>query len=205
MMMQPALPASLIVALDCSIAAIACAAANKYGLRLRFFNPRAGGSLLLLAAVQTYVAVRYAEPLAGIVTVCGLGAAGVCAISDAQTGYIFDAVTLPALLLVLVIAAVNSAFVPALLGTAACGAALGALYALTLGRGLGLGDVKLACCIGAAMGVAAGLRALQFAFVLGGLYATALLLLRRAQWRQSIGFAPFLFAGTALAAIEAAR
>lgn len=204
-MTEIALSAALIVALDCAVAAVACAAAQKYRLRLRFFTPCAAVTLLAVTALQAILAVRYSASTGGIATILALGVAGVCAVTDAQTGYVFDALTLPALSLILGIAAAHSAFVPAVLGGAASGAALGALYALTLGRGLGLGDVKLACCIGAAMGVAAGLRSLQVAFVLGGLYAGALLLLRRARCGESIGFAPFLFAGTAIAALEAAR
>lgn len=204
-MTQTALSGALIVTLNCAVAAVACAAAERYDLRLRIFNARAASSLLALTVLQMVVAVRYAGSSSGIVTILALGVSGVSAISDAQTGYVFDAVTLPALLLTLAIAAARSAFVPAVFGAAASGAALAALYLLTRGRGLGFGDVKLACCIGAGMGVAGGLRSLQFAFVLGGLYAGALLILRRAQWGQSIGFAPFLFAGTALAALEAAR
>jgi prepilin signal peptidase PulO-like enzyme (type II secretory pathway) len=203
-MTQFALAGALIVALDCGIAAIASIAAVKCGVRVRFFNPGAGGLLLALTVLQLFVVMRYTAP-AGIVTILMLGAAAVCAISDAQSGYVFDAVTAPALLLTLCIAAVHSAFVSAVLGAAAGGTALGVLYVLTSGRGLGLGDVKLACCIGAAMGIAGALRSLQFAFVLGGAYAAVLLLLRRAQWGQSIGFAPFLFAGTVVAALEAAR
>lgn len=128
-----------------------------------------------------------------------LGCAGICAATDLATGYVFDAVTLPSLVALFIAAALNARFTGAVAGTLAAGGALAALHFVTRGRGLGFGDVKLACCIGAAFGAARALRCLQIAFVLGGVYAVALLLLRKAKRGDEIRFAPFLF--TALLAV----
>lgn len=77
-----------------------------------------------------------------------------------------------------------------------------ALYALTHGRGLGLGDAKLACCIGAATGAANGLESLGTAFVLGGTYAAYLLASKRARRKDELRFAPYLAAGLAAVALH---
>lgn len=77
-----------------------------------------------------------------------------------------------------------------------------ALYALTHGRGLGLGDAKLACCIGAATGAANGLESLGTAFVLGGTYAAYLLASKRACRKDELRFAPYLAAGLAAVALH---
>jgi leader peptidase (prepilin peptidase)/N-methyltransferase len=67
-----------------------------------------------------------------------------------------------------------------------------------LGRGLGLGDAKLACCIGAALGPSDGLASLGIAFVLGGAYAGFLLVSRRGRRSDAVPFAPYLAFGTVL-------
>lgn len=201
-MIEAALAVALIVVLDCGAAGIACAAAAKYGLPLSFFRRRPALVLLGLAMLQFATWMRYAGSAGAIVTVIALGVAGICAVTDAQNGHVFDALTVPALVSILAIGAATMNVQSSFLGAAASGIALGALYLATFGRGLGLGDVKLACCSGAALGVAGGLRSLQAAFVLGGLYALALLLYRRARWGQSVRFAPFLFAGMVLTVLE---
>ena len=201
-MIEAAFAIALIIVLDCSAAGIACAAAAKYRLRLRFFETRSALVLFGLTMLQLATWMRYTGSAGAVVTIIALGVGGICAVTDAQNGHVFDAVTVPALLSILAIGAATMNFQPSFLGAAASGIALGALYLATFGRGLGLGDVKLACCTGAALGVAGGLRSLQAAFVLGGLYAVALLLYRRARWGQSIGFAPFLFAGMVLTVLE---
>lgn len=133
-----------------------------------------------------------------------LGSAGLCAITDLASGYVFDVVTLPTLAALLFAAAVNAHFAAAAAGALAAGGALAALYVVTAGRGLGFGDVKLACCIGAAFGAADALRCLEIAFVLGGIYAAALLCLRRAKRGDEVPFAPFLFAAMLIAQMQAA-
>lgn len=66
--------------------------------------------------------------------------------------------------------------------------------------GIGGGDVKLAAVIGLALGPRLGLLALGVAFVLGGLAGAVLLAMHRVGRRDPVPFAPFLVAGTAVAA-----
>lgn len=118
---------------------------------------------------------------------------------DARTGYIPDRITRATALGALLLAASCGAAVHACGGAFAVGGALLALYLLTRGRGLGLGDVKLGTAIGAGLGPWAGIVALAAAFVAGGAYAAWLLATRRASRGDAIRFGPFLAAGAVAA------
>lgn len=121
----------------------------------------------------------------------------VCALTDAQTGYVFDAVTLPSLLGLLALAAADGRLEVALTGACAGAIALYSLHALSGGRAMGMGDVKLSACMGAGLGAQAALAALGAAFVLGGAYGAYLLATKRARRGDTLRFAPYLAAGTA--------
>jgi leader peptidase (prepilin peptidase)/N-methyltransferase len=132
-----------------------------------------------------------------LICVASMAAVTVCAATDSFSGYVFDAVTLPAFGAILALASFQHHFLFAAAGALAAGAAMALLYAVTMGRGLGLGDVKLACCIGAALGAYDALASLDAAFVAGGVYAAFLLLTRRGSRGDEMRFAPYLAAGMA--------
>jgi len=69
------------------------------------------------------------------------------------------------------------------------------MWMLSRGRAIGLGDVKFAACIGAALGSLQGELALGVAFVLGGTYA-AVALVRGSRRDASTCFAPYLAAAS---------
>lgn len=69
------------------------------------------------------------------------------------------------------------------------------LYFLTLGRGMGLGDVKLALLLGSILGASLSLVWLLSSFLIGGLVASFLLLFKGAKLKQKIAFGPFLILG----------
>ena len=84
---------------------------------------------------------------------------------------------------------------------------LGLIWLLSRGRGMGLGDVKLAPSIGATLGwvgVESALVGLFIAFVLGGAVSALLLVARRVDRRSAIPFGPFLLVGGAGAVLLAA-
>jgi prepilin signal peptidase PulO-like enzyme (type II secretory pathway) len=87
-------------------------------------------------------------------------------------------------------------------GSVAVGGSLLLLHALTGGRGLGLGDVKLGTALGMALGPSSGLLATALAFVFGGIYGGWLLATKRAAPGTPVRFGPFIAAGT-LAAVLA--
>ncbi|MDE2572610.1 MAG: prepilin peptidase [bacterium] len=121
---------------------------------------------------------------------------GVSALTDLDTGYVYDfAVAAP--IAVIALAALWAGRLPdALTGGALCGGALAALRLATRGCGMGAGDVKLAIVIGSALGPWGGARALGAAFVCGAAVSLALLAVRRARWRDRVAFAPYLALGT---------
>jgi prepilin signal peptidase PulO-like enzyme (type II secretory pathway) len=135
---------------------------------------------------------------AAVIVVAGtLVAAG----TDLRSGTIPDALCAAMLGLVLVAAALAHALASTLLGATAGGASLLAIFALTGGRGIGLGDVKLAAAIGAGLGAPRGLEALAVAFVAGACVGIALLVTRRAHRRTALPFAPFLALGTVVCVV----
>jgi leader peptidase (prepilin peptidase)/N-methyltransferase len=126
-------------------------------------------------------------------------AALACGYVDARTGFIPNRITYPALLAILVVAGVLNRLDSAALGALCAGGALALLYAITRGRGLGLGDMKLAACIGAGFGPVCGMIALGSSFIAGGLMGAYLLFSGRAERKTPIRFGPFLALGSLLA------
>jgi leader peptidase (prepilin peptidase)/N-methyltransferase len=119
-----------------------------------------------------------------------LGYAAVCAVTDLLTGYVFDRVTIAGAIVLTAIAVLSGAADSALAGSLAAGLPLGALFVATRGRAIGLGDVKCAAVLGAAMGPQA-LVLVGLAFVLGALWAIPMLVSGRVHARESVAFAPF--------------
>lgn len=136
-----------------------------------------------------------------------LGIGGWLTVVDARTHRLPNRIVLPTLVIVLALAGVDaaatgqaSALIRALLGMVI----LGGFYAVLRLRGregMGGGDVKLAAVIGVVLGwhgwqqLAVGAAS---AFVLGALYATALIVLRRANGSTRIAFGPWMIIGAAV-------
>lgn len=121
-----------------------------------------------------------------------------------------DVLTFPLVPAAVVIAAGACVFTGdwlALVRAVVAGPALGAAYLVLLlvsrgGAGLGLGDVKLAVGLGVLLGRlswSSVLGSTVAGFVLGGLWAAALLIGRRATRQSYIAFGPFMIGGTVLA------
>ena len=120
----------------------------------------------------------------------------VCAATDIRTGLVLDVITAPAFGGIVLWSLVTRSLLPTLVGAALCGGTLLALYVLTRGRGIGLGDVKLAAVIGGGLGGAAAVGAIGIAFVAGAVWAVTMLVARRARAGDRVPFAPFLAIGT---------
>jgi leader peptidase (prepilin peptidase)/N-methyltransferase len=203
-MIQIAVLGCLAICMNCAYALAALAAANRYGVPLSL----RGNPGLAIVAAGTAIEISAMMLHANVVTqpmlVIAFGAAVIAAACDAVCGYVFDAITLPCLGALAVVAVASQSLQSFALGVAACGGFLALLYAVTLGRGLGLGDVKLACCIGGAAGAVNGMSALGVAFVLGSVYAVYLLATKRVQRGHELRFAPYLAAGMAAVALHGA-
>lgn len=200
-MIEAGLLACFIVCINCCFAAAGLAAAKRYGIALTLCGGPGAAVITFGTVVEVALALAhgaYASPILLI----AFGAVVTGAACDAGCGYVFDAITLPCLGVLACIAVAEHTCLAFALGVVACGGTMCALYALTHGRGLGLGDAKLACCIGAATGAANGLESLGTAFVLGGTYAAYLLASKRACRKDELRFAPYLAAGLAAVALH---
>lgn len=190
-----------IPALNAVFIATAAIVARREEIALDLRSATAAAILFLGLAAQMMMVAMRGETLTVAGLIVAVAAATVCAATDAGTGYVFDVVTLPALATICGIAFAQHELPAAFYGALAAGGAMAALYVLTLGRGLGFGDVKLACCVGGGLGIHDGILALALAFVLGGAYAAFLLLTRRGVPGDSVRFAPYLATGLATLAL----
>jgi prepilin signal peptidase PulO-like enzyme (type II secretory pathway) len=192
------------VAVNSAFCVLGMVAANHYNIEVALARGRGLAIVLAATVVEAAALLLYPQTASSAAIVIAFGAAIAGAACDAACGYVFDAITLPALASMLLVAAVTHDVARVLTGAAAAGGALALLYAITRGRGLGLGDVKLACCIGAASGTRMALEALGIAFVLGGAYAGFVLLTRRGNRKDEMRFGPYLLAGFAAVALRGA-
>ncbi len=134
------------------------------------------------------------------------GALAVSTWTDLRLGLILDRITVPALLLVVACSLFEGAAVASLLGIAGCAGVVIALHAITRGRGIGLGDAKLAAVIGAGLGAYGGGMALAWAFVIAALVNSGLMIVRRVKMGDRVAFGPYLAWGSVVAiALGAAR
>ena len=203
-MMHVALLASLAVFINALCALAGIGAAKRYGIALSL-QCRSASTVLLVGTAAECVAVSLQSTIgsAGML-ILAFGAVIAGAACDAECGYVFDVTTIPCVGAMSILALLAGIFPVFALGAGAAGGSLFVLYAITRGKGLGLGDVKLACCIGGAAGAAGGLEALGIAFVLGGGYASYLLLTKRGRRGDELRFAPYLAAGMTLAVLHGA-
>jgi len=128
-----------------------------------------------------------------------VGALVVSAWTDLRLGLILDRVTVPALLSVVTFCALEGTTIASLLGILGSAGVVVALHAITRGRGIGLGDAKLAAVIGACLGVYGGGLALASAFVIAALVNSALLLMHRVKMGDRVPFGPYLAWGSVVA------
>lgn len=124
-----------------------------------------------------------------------LGSAAVCAVSDIRCGYIFDRVTVPTITLLVAIAYAGNFEMQAVIGAVCAGGTIWVLNASSGGRGIGLGDAKLAALLGAALGPVGSMVTLGLAFVGGAVIAIAGLLSGRFQRGDRMRFAPYMALG----------
>lgn len=148
--------------------------------------------------------------LISLVHIVLIGIGGWLIVIDARTHRLPNRIVLPtfACLLVLgmtdaLVAGQGASFVRALLGMVILGGFYAVLRVISR-AGMGGGDVKLAAVIGLVLGwhgwqaLAIGAAA---AFVLGALYALALILLRRADGATRIAFGPWMIVGALIGVV----
>ncbi len=77
----------------------------------------------------------------------------------------------------------------------------GALWLVTRGRGMGLGDVKLVFLLGLLLGYPGIIVALYVAFLTGAVVGVILVMARKKSLKSSVAFGPFLVIGALVALI----
>lgn len=157
---------------------------DRYDIRF------ACGAVALAGAAAAYgwVAPR---PLPGSLLVA-VPLATVSAATDASSGYIYDAILIPAAAALLAMACFDGGLSSALLGGVLLGALALVVRWVTRNRGLGLGDVKLFAVLGGAFGTHPALVLFGASFVLGALVAIPLMLCRRTSRGATLPFAPMI-------------
>ncbi|MGP6159195.1 MAG: prepilin peptidase [Vulcanimicrobiaceae bacterium] len=118
--------------------------------------------------------------------------------ADGRTGYLFDALTLPACLAVLGLAIAFGLEARAAAGVLLLVGAFGTVVVCSRGRLMGLGDVKAMYAIGAAFGPLESLVAV-FAACVSGILAVAIR--GRLRRGQELHFGPHLAAGAVFALV----
>ncbi|MHB8147625.1 MAG: prepilin peptidase [Vulcanimicrobiaceae bacterium] len=170
------------------------AAAGKPTL-IRQLDEALIGSILVCGVATAALAVEHRPgfgPELGIL----MGALVASTWTDLRLGLIVDRVTLPASVSVLALLIVGGHAIASIVGMAGASAVLLALHMVTRGRGMGLGDVKLAAVIGASLGLYRSVVALGCAFVLGAIVGVVILSIRRARRGAQVAFAPYLAIGS---------
>lgn len=131
----------------------------------------------------------------GIVKVAGLFLITLLMIAifviDLENYIIPDKLSFLLLVLALLILPGNLLFAHLVVGFASALFFLG-LYLITSGRGMGLGDVKLAIFLGTFFGFPLVLVNIFLAFVLGSIWGIILILGKRVKFSTRVPFAPFL-------------
>jgi prepilin signal peptidase PulO-like enzyme (type II secretory pathway) len=123
------------------------------------------------------------------------------AITDVSSGYVYDAVLLPAAIGLTIVELSTGTLYGCCMGGATSLALSGLVHGASRGEGLGLGDVKLFGLIGAALSPSYGALVFGAAFVFGSAVLVGPLLAGRIQRTQRIAFAPYITASTIAVAL----
>lgn len=93
----------------------------------------------------------------------------------------------------------ESNIIPYLLSALLSGGFLLILNLITKGKGMGMGDVKLAVFMGLFLGYPKIIIAFYVAFVVGAVYGLMLMILKKANKKSQVSFGPFLILGILVA------
>lgn len=137
-------------------------------------------------------------------TICGAACAALVAASgpDARTGYLFDTVTMPAAIVVTMLAFAFGFTANAVAGVTLLVGTFGTLVLISRGRLMGLGDVKAMYAIGVAFGPLESVVAIFAACVSGTIVAIASSRLRLG---SEVRFGPHLALGGAFSLVAGPR
>jgi prepilin signal peptidase PulO-like enzyme (type II secretory pathway) len=186
--------ALLIAAATHAEASISSSASRSNWLRIV-----ACGAMVAIGSSQGRDHPAFAAAVASIAVVVG-------AFADAKTGYLFDAITIPAAVVTGTVAIATGFAAEAMWGVVLLVGIFGGVAVFSRGRAIGLGDVKAMYAIGAGFGPAKAILIL-FSASVSGLVVTlvAKCIARRASVSREIHFGPHLAIGSSLALIAGDR
>lgn len=155
-----------------------------------------------LPPLMALAAIQFEPWQAAIVSLFIVGLL-ICTATDLMVYRVPNPITYPGTILALFGAFVlpGGDFFGAALASAAAAAIFFALYVVTRG-GMGLGDVKLAAFIGAALGLSGAYSALVLGVIAGGIVMLMLLALRVVSRKQGVPYAPFLAIAAIIVALQ---
>lgn len=116
-------------------------------------------------------------------------------IVDLKTGYIFDKITYPAIIIAGIYILLSQSYL-----AFACGLGFAGLFYLliviTRGKGMGFGDVKYVFFLGLALGFPNSIVTVMLAFLIGAIFSLFLIVFGKKHFGQTVPFGPFLSLGT---------
>ena len=155
---------------------------------------------LATGVLFAFVAFRYGVTIEALVVLAFVSVLLVVFLVDLERSLILNKVIYPSLAVALLVVpwgpvgqglSIQDAYLEVLKGVLLGGGLLFFIYLVARG-GFGAGDVKLGALLGFMMGFIPVLVALQISFIVGGLIASALLVLRMRRRGDLIPFGPFL-------------
>ena len=151
----------------------------------------------ITASLFAAAGYRYGDPLHLAIVTAYICALTVCAGTDLLVYRVPNAVTYPAIVAAIAVAAImpHGSIVSALAGAGVAGGALFLPAIFTGGMGMGMGDVKLAIFAGLALGFAFTVPALLIMAFSGGAIASLLMIFGIRKRGEPIPYAPFVAIG----------
>jgi len=147
---------------------------------------------LLTGALFALSVLEYGPTVTGIAA-CAVGAVLAAVLFfDLDHLLIPDVLVIPCAIFAFAFALSAHRALAGLESAAIAGGAFGLVYLATRGRGMGLGDVKLAAALGLALPVAGGIALVAASFVIGAVVAIPVLLAGSRGRRDALPFGPFL-------------
>lgn len=147
---------------------------------------------LLTGAAFALSVLEFGPTLAGVAA-CGIGAILIAILFfDLDHLLIPDVFVIPCALFAFAFSFAQHRILAGIESAAIAGGAFGLVYLATRGRGMGLGDVKLAAVLGLAFSAGGGVALVAASFVIGALVALPVLLAGSRGRRDALPFGPFL-------------
>jgi leader peptidase (prepilin peptidase)/N-methyltransferase len=153
---------------------------------------------LLTGALFALSVLEYGPTFAGLAACCIGAVLAAVLFFDLDHLMIPDAFVIPCAIFTFAFALSEHRALAGLESALISGGSFGLVYLATRGRGMGLGDVKLAAALGLGLPVAGGVALVAASFIIGAVVAIPVLLGGSRGRRDALPFGPFLVAAAYL-------